>query len=116
MKEAGNSNGPQDPNLWFVIQFDHPLNGKQRKIYEGFCEGWVAYHDIYVDKVSLDNGDPMHKVEIKWVNSDKTAEVYLYPLLHATNLELTSKLTYSTPAQALSDPPVPIPPPPPSGL
>lgn len=121
--------GSQESNLWFTIEFKKPLEGNQRKIYQGFLEGWVEYHDLYVDKVK-DNG-MKHKVWITWINSDKTAKVYIDPLMRTgtspvitapENLETstTSSFTYtvavSVTTLAVSDPPVPPPPPPPSGI
>jgi hypothetical protein len=103
-------------NLWFTIQFDRPLEGDQRKIYKGFVEGWVLKHDLPDGK-----GESQHSVDIKWINSTKTAEVYLFPLDKPTGKVIEAKLkmhedTYSSPATVASDPPVPPAPPPPSGL
>ena len=118
-------------NLWFTRTFDEEKKPPKRKMYQSYCEGYVAYHDIHVDKIDWNDPSKRHRLEFDWRNRDKTIDVYLYPFDGKTGTvketmtssqlySLTSSLPGSVTVHAarvpLSDPPVPPPPPPPSGF
>jgi hypothetical protein len=126
MKEAFNP-----ANLWFTRTFEEEKKPK-RKIYEGFCEGYVAYHDIHIDKVDWNDPSERHRLEFDWKNNYKAVDVYIYPFsgkssnsetlgvqtssLYGETHSLTASVTVYAASSAISDPPVPPPPPPPSGF
>lgn len=94
-------------NLWFSRTFSQEKQLK-RKIYEGFCEGFTAYHDIYIDEINWDDPTQRHRLEFDWKNEFKTVDVYIYPFFGNKKNEDRNFI--------VSDPPVPPPPPPPTGF
>jgi hypothetical protein len=117
-------------NLWFTRTFQEEKKPK-RKIYQGFCEGYVAYHDIYIDKIDWNDPTRRHRLEFDWKNEYKTVDVYIYPFfgkkemgdnavpaskLYSQTSSFTASVTVYSANVPLSDPPVPPPPPPPSGF
>ena len=117
-------------NLWFTRTFGQEKKTK-RKIYEGFCEGFVAYHDIYIDRVDWNDPSQRHRLEFDWKNEYKTVDVYIYPYfgkresevdtvsdtsLYSETSTFTASVTVPSANLVVSDPPVPPPPPPPSAF
>lgn len=95
---------------WFTVNFKTPKTSQEeKKFYEGFWEGYVAYHDANVDRVEKVRG---HSLKFDWAN-DTTVNVMLDPLLNPQRDGET--VTYTLPAvvtaaAASSDPPLPPPP------
>lgn len=95
---------------WFTVNFKTPQKDDTKKqYYEGFWEGYVAYHDANVDRAEKDKH---HKVKFDWVD-EFNVNVMLDPLLNPQ--EDGEMITYSLPAvvtaaAASSDPPLPPPP------
>jgi hypothetical protein len=100
--------------LWFKVVFTNPPKKEDKKYYEGFWEGYVAYHDEHIDRAK--DGD-RHKVHVDWEEGDTVAKVMLNPLDNRPE-NLVDVVTYTLPSvgriysgAASSDPPLPPPPP-----
>jgi hypothetical protein len=93
---------------WFTVNFKTPQKDDTKKqYYEGFWEGYVAYHDVNVDRAEKDKH---HKVKFDWVD-EFNVKVMLDPLLNPEDSVVTYTLpAVVTAAAASSDPPLPPPP------